>query len=215
LFDYLLDRPIVYLVRHGTTILNENGKFRGYIDVPLDENGVQVAQETARFLSYTPISRVVSSDLIRATQTAQIIAECVMRPDGSCTDYFDRDSNLRPWDLGDFAGKPKTTYQRKLDAYIDNPQRKTPGGESLQEFTSNWERTFDEYVAQAMDLDAPLVIVTHTSNITAIDNYLAEGKADRPDEIDLVDPGGIVGVYLCRNGQLELRPLLAQCYEEN
>ena len=52
--DYVNDtdpKILIYALRHGSTHLNEDNKFRGWIDVPLDENGKDEALEAGRFLA--------------------------------------------------------------------------------------------------------------------------------------------------------------------
>ncbi|NQV97462.1 MAG: histidine phosphatase family protein, partial [Acidimicrobiaceae bacterium] len=58
---------MLILVRHGRTALNAEHKLQGRIDQPLDEVGQRQAVEIATVL--TNIDRVISSPLMRATQT--------------------------------------------------------------------------------------------------------------------------------------------------
>jgi broad specificity phosphatase PhoE len=69
------DRTVVYLVRHGQTPLNESGVLRGLLDPPLDEAGHQQAQRLAAVLGSQMPRAVVASPLLRATQTAQPVAD--------------------------------------------------------------------------------------------------------------------------------------------
>lgn len=69
------DRTLVYLVRHGQTPLNESGVLRGLLDPPLDETGRQQAARLATALGPQMPRVVVASPLLRATQTAQPIAD--------------------------------------------------------------------------------------------------------------------------------------------
>jgi broad specificity phosphatase PhoE len=69
------DRTVVYLVRHGRTPLNESDVLRGLLDPPLDEAGHQQAQRLAAVLGPQMPRAVVASPLLRATQTAQPVAD--------------------------------------------------------------------------------------------------------------------------------------------
>lgn len=64
----------LYLVRHGRTEWNAQGKVQGRIDIPLDETGREEARALAELLSYLPFVAVYASDLLRAKQTADIVA---------------------------------------------------------------------------------------------------------------------------------------------
>ncbi len=64
----------IYFVRHGLTDWNVLGKVQGHSDIPLNEKGKKQAEELGEKLSNVNFYRVFSSDLIRAKQTAEIIA---------------------------------------------------------------------------------------------------------------------------------------------
>lgn len=75
----------IHLVRHGQTDWNVQGRMQGHSDIPLNANGVQQAAVAAEALRGRPIGAVISSDLIRARQTAEPIAavagvELVLEP---------------------------------------------------------------------------------------------------------------------------------------
>ncbi len=70
-----LNQPCTfYIVRHGLTEWNKAKKIQGLSDIPLAEEGVKQAQERALTLKHIPFAAVFSSDLIRAKQTAEILA---------------------------------------------------------------------------------------------------------------------------------------------
>ncbi len=68
-------RRSVVLVRHGQTALNAEGRLRGLADPELTPTGIDQAGETADALRSLAIARVISSPLLRAVTTAQIIAD--------------------------------------------------------------------------------------------------------------------------------------------
>lgn len=71
----------LYLVRHGTTTLNVQNRYRGRRDVPLDAQGYQDAVDAARVLSPCGLSAVYTGPLRRTIATAQIIADEARVPD--------------------------------------------------------------------------------------------------------------------------------------
>jgi broad specificity phosphatase PhoE len=71
----------VYLVRHGTTTMNVENRYRGRRDIPLDAQGYQDAVDAARHLSGTGLAAVYSGPLRRTVATAQIIADESRVPD--------------------------------------------------------------------------------------------------------------------------------------
>ncbi len=71
----------LFLVRHGTTTLNIENRYRGRRDVPLDAQGYQDAVDAARRLSKVGLTAVYMSPLRRTIATAQIIADEARVPD--------------------------------------------------------------------------------------------------------------------------------------
>jgi probable phosphoglycerate mutase len=72
----LSDAPTTLLwIRHGEADSNRDGKFGGHSPVPLTELGRRQAAATARALARLEPTVLVSSDLLRARQTAEPIAE--------------------------------------------------------------------------------------------------------------------------------------------
>ena len=55
-----------YLVRHGQTSWNRNGRVQGHTDVALSEEGVRQARAVAKRLAGRPFSAAYTSDLSRA-----------------------------------------------------------------------------------------------------------------------------------------------------
>lgn len=65
---------MIYIIRHGQTELNNKQVLQGRSNYPLNEKGIAQAREAAERLRFVTFSRVFSSPLIRAVQTAEIIA---------------------------------------------------------------------------------------------------------------------------------------------
>lgn len=200
--------PLLYLVRHGATEANDTGKFRGHRDYPLDDDGLEAAEEAAHFLSFRTIGFVASSTLTRAIQTAEIIAPALQLG-------FDRNPGLLPWNIGAFAGKSRDKYMAQLEYYVQNPDEEIPEGESLSQFQRRFTDVLMRYIAQA-SYQQPGVLVTHSSGITAAHVALdqeMEGKA--PGMIDIVEPGGIIAVYIGFDSKAKLVPVLGEIVHDS
>jgi probable phosphoglycerate mutase len=70
----------LYLLRHGQSAGNAEGRFGGHSATPLSGLGFQQAQATADALARERIDAIYSSDLMRAVQTAQPLAELLDLP---------------------------------------------------------------------------------------------------------------------------------------
>lgn len=65
----------IWFVRHGETEWNRTKRYQGHSDIPLNENGRRQAQETASLLAKETLSAIYASDLKRAVETAEAIAQ--------------------------------------------------------------------------------------------------------------------------------------------
>ncbi len=64
----------IYLIRHGETEWNVEGRMQGHADSPLTQKGLKQARERAESLKHIKFAAFYSSDLLRAKRTAEIIA---------------------------------------------------------------------------------------------------------------------------------------------
>jgi len=64
-----------YIVRHGETDWNKEKRWQGHKDIPLNETGRKQAQEALQQLKGKKIDLIISSDLGRCRETAEIIAK--------------------------------------------------------------------------------------------------------------------------------------------
>jgi len=132
-------RLVCLLVRHGETRANAANVFRSRLDPPLNKNGEDEAEKIGRRIAkqYT-VRRIVASPMLRAVQTADIIAE-------HCGAKVSQDRGLISWNLGFLSGKDKKEFSDVLDYFIDNPKEPVPEGESLDDLE---ERTWDYFKAE-------------------------------------------------------------------
>ena len=65
----------ILLVRHGQSTWNADGRWQGRADPPLSELGVRQAEVAAETIADHGITRVWASPLVRAHQTASIVAQ--------------------------------------------------------------------------------------------------------------------------------------------
>ena len=65
---------LVILVRHGQTDENVSGKISGQGPAPLNARGKEQAQAAADVLTALGASRILTSPIVRARQTADILA---------------------------------------------------------------------------------------------------------------------------------------------
>lgn len=66
---------LLYLIRHGETDWNRQHRIQGTTDIPLNDMGREQARRTGALLSRRRWDGIVSSPLVRAVETASIIAD--------------------------------------------------------------------------------------------------------------------------------------------
>lgn len=125
----------LYILRHGETDLNVQGRLQGWLDAPLNENGVRAAAETGRALREIRFDRAISSPLRRAVETARLIlAENASQPPVE-TDGRLREISFGDWEgLGCMPGNYEVPKEIILDFFYDPMRyRGTPGGETIED----------------------------------------------------------------------------------
>jgi len=151
------DRTLLYIIRHGETQWNIEGRWQGHLDSPLTPKGIKQAQAVATTLTRYEFSTIYTSDLGRAFHTAEIIAAETKKPLVS-------DRRLREWNLGIFQGMTKAEMQHQhadaFNAYQSaDKDFVMPGGESVRQSCERGINCLTE-LAREHTGDS-IVIVTH------------------------------------------------------
>jgi broad specificity phosphatase PhoE len=105
-------------------------RYAGRSDVPLTEIGVNQAAAAAKRLAPAGIDVIVTSPLLRATQTAQEVAEVTGAP--VVTDEGFRETDFGAWEGLTFA-EVRQRWPAEMTAWLADPAVPPPGGESLAE----------------------------------------------------------------------------------
>lgn len=170
----------VFLIRHGRTALNADGRLRGRLDPPLDGIGEREVAALAAQLAEHRLVLILSSPLTRAMQTARAIGDATWLPVTALSGLLDRD-------YGRWAGTREREVVR-LFGRVDD----APGVEPLTSVTS---RARDVLERQRMMLArGDIVLVSHDAVnkalISELDPDLADGLRQRTacwNEIRLVE----------------------------
>ena len=122
----------LYIIRHGETPWNAEGRLQGQTDIPLNENGIRLAKITGEALKDVPFDFAISSPLKRARQTAEII----LRGTDTLVSY---DERIREMNFGEGEGQKLADLSwnpalKNIDALFHAPEqyRATEKGESYE-----------------------------------------------------------------------------------
>lgn len=150
-----------YIVRHGQTNWNVEKKTMGHADIPLNELGRNQAAELANRIFDLGIKKIISSDLIRASETAEIINKKLE------LDML-LDNRIREINYGDLEGVSRDTLtQETWDIFNSTP--KLLHAEPFEEVYSRIKAFFDELA----NYNDNILIVTHGGALRMIMYYVA------------------------------------------
>jgi probable phosphoglycerate mutase len=172
----------VVILRHGETDSNAAGVIQGWLPVPLNERGRAQSRLLAKRLkTFVPrVRRLISSDLVRARQTAEPIAtalglHAVVHP------------RWRERGLGEMEGK--TIGERETWRAASGEIHAVAGAESVDAFRGRAEAAFLSLRAEYPD-DSAIAVVTHGGTIRSILHHFSTGRLqlDAPDRARLDSP---------------------------
>lgn len=130
---------MIYFVRHGQTDCNANKIIAGQQDVPLNQNGVEQAKQTADALKDIKFDVCYCSPLKRARQTCEQILK---HHKGVKPIYDDR---LKARNYGKVENQPESSITFNRWKVGDNDeQTKLLGMEDIQSFYNRVANFFDE-----------------------------------------------------------------------
>jgi broad specificity phosphatase PhoE len=145
---------VLFLVRHGQTAENARGLLLGRLDPPLSEVGKRQAAALADVIPRG--SRVISSPLRRARQTAAAFGQPIVVDERWIELDYGALDGCRPEELGDDMWR-----RWRADASFIPPG----AGESLRALGERVRPACEELAADAAEQD--VVVVTHVSPIKA------------------------------------------------
>lgn len=195
----------IFLIRHGETDWNREERFQGHTDIPLNDTGRAQAQELGKKLAQifrdekhpAPISAVVSSDLSRAVETADlIINELAAHPNlHSPSTQRLKLAELREAHLGDAQGMTRAQIEARFgtDLYfrwkasvrMTDESVSYPGGETGRAVL---KRSLEGMLGFLKDLhdqnphasSHTVVVVSHGGVLRRILDHLQAQKKQKP-----------------------------------
>ena len=158
----------IYLIRHG----KDDGNYRGgWSDRPIIDEGIYQVKKLADYLESKQkeykIEKIISSDLLRARQTTEIINDKLKIK----VEYTER---LREMNNGEIAGMLNSEVEKKYPGLYYNTLKideRYPGGESPIEFYNRIIKDFEDIIKEN-EMYNNIMIVTHSGVINIIYRYI-------------------------------------------
>jgi len=163
----------ICVTRHGETDWNKRGVLQGWFDVPVNELGRRQAHALAASFSGAGFTAVWTSPLVRARETAEIVAKSLRLPPPSCHE------GLKERHFGAIQGIPKDELAELNPALLEQILRRNPAasfvdGESMDEFADRVLGAFTD-IGAAHGADRVLVI-THGWVMDVVTRHI-EGRS--------------------------------------
>jgi broad specificity phosphatase PhoE len=175
--DDSLDRPLAadssffsplraearfFLVRHGRSEGNARRIFQGLLDLPLDEEGRRQARDAGAWLAGEGVTRVLTSPLARAAQTAAIVSE-------ACAASAEPSGLLREIDTGEFTGlgwdECKERHPKAFAEFEWRSWDAVPGAESSEALYGRAMEAWETLRGLASEAGGNIAVVTHAGFI--------------------------------------------------
>jgi len=113
----------VYVIRHGETEWSLSGQHTGITDIPLTENGRNLAELLHPVLAKESFALVLTSPLQRAKETCRL---------SGLGDQAEVNSNLTEWNYGEYEGLTPAQIHQKTPGWLLFTDG-APGGETPEQ----------------------------------------------------------------------------------
>lgn len=198
----------IFLVRHGATDWNLQGRCQGATDLDLNEVGVRQAEQIAMSLTNETIHGIYSSDLKRAWQTAQFFSRHHQLPVLIETD-------VRELDHGALEGltfaEIKENYSQFIQQWRTEPAEiQVPGGERLIDVARRAWNGLNRIVQRHAAKEA-IVVVSHNFPILGIICRITRTHLNSYRTFHL-DPCGVTRLNHDGNDHWEVTSINNQAY---
>jgi probable phosphoglycerate mutase len=156
---------VVYLARHGETDWNAQGRMQGQTDVPLNDVGRDQARDLADQLRGKKLGAVGASDLLRASETASIVAETLgLR-------LVCKEVGLRERAFGVFEGLTRDEIAEKYPdhwkAWRSDAKTTPPKAETHEALVARMTDAVGKATKKYAKPGKPLLLVTHGGGLKA------------------------------------------------
>ncbi len=163
----------IYVLRHGETALNAKGVMQGWLNEPLNQNGRDLAVATGRAMRRIRFDACISSPLVRARETVEII----LRESGNELPVS-VDDRIREINFGDLEGKTFREMGEAGELFYTDPFRLTgfPNGETIRDLCKRTQAFLWELIEK--DDGKTYLIGTHGCAARAMLNFLYDDPSD-------------------------------------
>jgi 2,3-bisphosphoglycerate-dependent phosphoglycerate mutase len=165
----------IHLARHGETDWNRELRWQGHSDPPLNALGREQARSLAESLAGMRVAAVYASDLLRASETATIVAARLGLP-------LHLDAALRELDVGSWEGQTlaqlEALHPEAVARWEESGEHGWEGGESHEEMAGRVLEAIRSIAA--VHTDEEVLVISHGGPIRALRAFAV--GLDYPDD---------------------------------
>ncbi len=185
----------IWLVRHGLTEWNAQQRFCGHSDIPLSAQGRVQARWLAQQLQEEAISTIYTSDLARARETAEIIANRRTQAVPVNVSAAWREIDFGAWE-GLLYAEIAERFKDHLGFFTDPEQCSPPNGESLAHVLQRVQAELAVIAPSGnLPVEGDVVIVSHGGPLRVLLCSMLGMPLERQWQLRL-DPGSLSAIEL-------------------
>lgn len=190
----------LYIIRHGVTAWNKAKRMQGQTDIPLAEEGIELALRTGEGMADVPIDMVISSPLTRAVETAECILKgrklFEMKKNKAGSDISDiskipadqdipilQDKRIQEISFGEWEGEcildSKVLPENYMEQFFHDPLHipQAPGGETFLQVRERTGAFLRELSARRDYAQKQILISTHgAAGRCLLSHFFEDGK---------------------------------------
>ncbi len=166
----------IFLIRHGQSLGNAEGRFGGHTDTPLSARGRKQAKATADILSTEKLTAIYASDLARSLETAAPLSKLTGLQATPAAEFRERSVGvMEGLTFEEAAAQHPEQYAALLQRDFEHVLL---GGESYRQTLDRAARKLDEAIARHRG--GRIAIFTHTGTICILALHIM-GALDAPE----------------------------------
>lgn len=167
----------LYIIRHGETEWNKEKRMQGQRDIMLDQEGIRLAALTGKGMQDVPIDIAISSPLLRAKQTAQLVLANRAVP--IITDERIQEMSFGDWE-GESISDSKVVPQEFIDKFYHDPMHciRPPHGETFPDVVKRTGAFFESLVKDGSYDKLNILVSTHGAASRCLLSHFYDDKED-------------------------------------
>lgn len=196
------------LIRHGESTWNEKGLWTGFVDIDLDEHGIEQAKNAAKVITDIHFDVAYCSVLRRAIHTMEVVFDFLQY---AVPIYFSEALNERNY--GIYTGKNKWEIEKEVGEKTFEEIRRgwdfvIPKGESLQDVHERVTPYYVDTILPEIKNGKNVFVSLHGNSMRALVKYL-ENISDKDIEKLEIATGEVYVYQLDTNGNVVKKEIRA------